>query len=121
MARYKAVSEAVAMAKRQTEILRQAMEKRGVTEDEKVAVADLNKRLQAKCACVLDANDEIIADRMCLAHRIMIDDAARAASKASKELLAQALDPIRFANEHNSPPDLWADLEQRIEAFTQRE
>lgn len=49
-----------------------------MTEEEKAAVASLNKRLQAKCACVLDANDEIIVDRMCLAHRIMIDDAVKA-------------------------------------------
>lgn len=57
-----------------------------MTDEERAMVADLNKRLMAKCACNLDADHNVIVDEMCLEHRMMIDDAVKAEREACAKI-----------------------------------
>ena len=57
-----------------------------MTDEEKAAVAELNKRLMSKCACHCDADDNIVVDEMCLEHRMMIDDALKVEREACAKI-----------------------------------
>lgn len=78
-----------------------------MTDDEKAAVAELNKRLMAKCACDCDADGCIAPDEMCLEHRTMIDDAV----KAERERIIQIAD--QMIGSHNITKRLRERVEQR--------